>query len=103
MKYFTVKNKESRRLERFKLFYENELPGFCFSNLQAQYHDPPCDNDCQTDTEAINISIRYLEDELRDAIVKRAENVENARKYNEDRVEGSGLRETGMCECKASN
>eukprot|EP00826_Nyctotherus_ovalis_P042506 TRINITY_DN4379_c0_g1_i12.p1 TRINITY_DN4379_c0_g1~~TRINITY_DN4379_c0_g1_i12.p1 ORF type:complete len:181 (+),score=33.17 TRINITY_DN4379_c0_g1_i12:235-777(+) len=91
-KYFTIRNKETNRLERFKLFYERELPQFEGIHLQVKLHDPLCDNDCDTEKEEVDISLRYLENELSESLaqyMKGADCVRNLRKYQRKTAQGN--------------
>lgn len=57
------------------------MPEFCFSKLEVKHNDPPCDNDCQTDNETIDITIKYLEDELRNAVMQGQDKVVNVKRF----------------------
>ena len=84
-KYFSIKNREEHRTDRFKLYYENELPSFDPKIFHVELENPVCDNDCQTENEEIEISKKYIENELTESLLKYIRNpnkIENISKYH---------------------
>ena len=84
-KYLTLKNKETRKVEKFKLFYENQLTNYHSNLLQYNLKDPLCDNDCQTDNEEIELALLYMQNNLFEFLVqynKGLVNLTNRQKYN---------------------
>ena len=72
-------------MERFRLFYERELPQFKTGCFHTTLNDPVCDNDCQTDKEEIDISLKFLENEIIESLaqyIKSSTCVTNIQKYH---------------------
>ncbi len=88
-KYLTLRDRENHKSERFKLFYEKELPSFQHRIYQVELNDLQCDNDCQTENEQIESAMNVLQRELVESVKQCQENfdkVSNIKKYEEDRI-----------------
>ena len=76
-----LKNRKTRKLEKFKLFEEKEFPLFSQSITQVSLNEPGYDNDDDTDNEQIRNGIKVMEDSIVEALRDYKERVINISKY----------------------
>eukprot|EP00826_Nyctotherus_ovalis_P035088 TRINITY_DN297_c0_g1_i4.p1 TRINITY_DN297_c0_g1~~TRINITY_DN297_c0_g1_i4.p1 ORF type:complete len:198 (+),score=31.43 TRINITY_DN297_c0_g1_i4:126-719(+) len=79
--FLPLKNTKARKLERFKLFKEEEFPLFSQRMTQVPLNEPGYDNDDDTDNEQIKSGTKVMEDSIREGLRKYRKEVVNEGKF----------------------
>ena len=89
--YIQMRDTERKTNEKFKLFREKDIPFLSHCTLQVTLNEMACDNDCLTENDQVDTSIRFLQKELTESVgsylkQKHKLPVHNLSKFGHDRA-----------------